>query len=47
LRTAGADHEDFVTHAWVDDPIRVVLERLSGYARDPGRRTQSRHDTAR
>lgn len=38
IRTAGADHEGFVTHAWVDDPIRVVLERIGGYARHPGRR---------
>jgi hypothetical protein len=47
LRTSGADHEDFVTRAWVDDPIRVVLERMGGYARDPGKRVQSRHDPAR
>ena len=47
LRTSGADHEDFVTRAWVDDPIRVVLERMGGYARDPGKRAQSRHDPAR
>jgi len=47
LRTSGADHEDFVTRAWVDDPIRVVLERMGGYARDPGRRAQARHDAAR
>ena len=47
LRTSGADHEDFVTRAWVDDPIRVVLERIGGYARDPGKRAQSRHDAAR
>ena len=47
LRTSGADHEDFVTRAWVDDPIRVVLERMGGYARDPGRRAQGRHDPAR
>ncbi|HJU30242.1 MAG TPA: hypothetical protein VJ740_02245, partial [Hyphomicrobiaceae bacterium] len=36
LRTTGADHENFVTHAWVDDPIRDVLERLGGYRRYPG-----------
>jgi hypothetical protein len=47
LRTSGADHEDFVTRAWVDDPIRVVLERMGGYARDPGKRTLGRHDPAR
>ncbi len=38
IRTVGADHESFVTRAWVEDPIRVVLERIGGYARHPGRR---------
>ena len=36
IRTAGPDHEEFVTRAWVEDPIRVVLERIGGYARNPG-----------
>ena len=47
LRTSGADHESFVTHAWVDDPIRVVLERMGGYARDPGKRAQAQRDATR
>jgi hypothetical protein len=33
LPTSGVSHESFVTRAWVDDPIRVVLERMGGYAR--------------
>jgi hypothetical protein len=47
LRTTGADHESFVTRAWLDDPIRVVLERMGGYAREPGKQAQGRHDAAR
>ncbi len=47
LRTSGAEHEDFVTRAWTEDPIRDVLERLSGYARDPGKRAQGRRDAVR
>ena len=47
LRTSGAGHEDFVTRAWTDDPIRDVLERMGGYARDPAKRAQGRHDAAR
>ena len=48
IRTAGADHESFVTRAWVDDPIRVVLERIGGYAREPGnRQAQGRRDATR
>jgi hypothetical protein len=46
LRTgAGVDHESFVTHAWAADPIRDVLERMTGYARDPGKRQEARRDT--
>ena len=26
-------HDDLVTHAWVDDPVRWLLERVSGYRR--------------
>ena len=26
-------HEDFVTHAWVDDPVKWLLARVSGYRR--------------
>ena len=48
LRTgAGVDHESFVTHAWAPDPIRDVLERMSGYARDPGKRTAGWREAAR
>ncbi|HEY7086076.1 MAG TPA: alpha/beta hydrolase [Hyphomicrobiaceae bacterium] len=47
LQTAGVDHEDFVTRAWTNDPIRDVLGRLGGYARDPARRNQSRQSLAR
>ena len=47
LRTSGVDHEDFVTRAWTEDPIRDVLERLGGYTRDPVRRAQGRRAAAR
>jgi hypothetical protein len=40
LRTTGAEHADFVTRAWTDDPIRDVLARLGGYTRDPARRSR-------
>ncbi len=39
LPTSGVTHESFVTQAWVGDPIRDVLERISGYARAQTRRT--------
>jgi hypothetical protein len=47
LRTgAGVDHESFVTHAWAPDPIRDVLGRITGYARDPEKRQEAaRRDT--
>lgn len=48
LRTgAGVTHESFVTRAWADDPIRDVLERISGYARTPTKRTETRRDLTR
>ena len=28
-------HKDFVTHAWVDDPLRVVLSMIKGFPRTP------------
>ena len=28
-------HADFVTKAWVDDPLRVVLAKIPGFARTP------------
>jgi hypothetical protein len=47
LRTTGANHTDYVTRAWADNPIRDVLERIAGYARVPGRRTDVRRDPMR
>lgn len=47
IRTAGADHENFVTRAWADDPIRVTLERIGGFARDATGREKGRHQAAR
>jgi hypothetical protein len=47
IRTSGADHENFVTRAWADDPIRATLERIGGYARDPGRQARGRQHSAR
>lgn len=34
---AGDDvvHEDFVTHAWTDDPLKVLLARITGFVRTP------------
>jgi hypothetical protein len=40
LRTTGANHTDYVTHAWADSPIRDVLERIKGYSRTPSKRTE-------
>jgi hypothetical protein len=28
-------HGEFITKAWVDDPLKVVLARIPGYARTP------------
>jgi hypothetical protein len=47
IRTSGADHENFVTRAWADDPIRVTLERIGGYTRHPGRQARGRRQSAR
>ena len=48
LPTTGVNHESFVTQAWVDSPIRDVLERIGGYARNPpAKRTDSRRDPVR
>jgi hypothetical protein len=48
LRTSGANHTDYVTRAWADDPIRDVLERMPGYTRTPPtKRTDARHDPVR
>ena len=35
-------HDDFVTNAWVDDPLRVVLARISGYPRTPPPKARKR-----
>jgi hypothetical protein len=47
LPTAGVTHESFVTQAWVESPIRDVLERIAGYSRvpppTPARRTEARN----
>ena len=29
-------HEDFVTEAWVNDPLKVVLRRIAGFSRSSG-----------
>ena len=47
LPTSGVTHESFVTQAWVDSPIRDVLERIAGYARTPAKRTEARRDPVR
>ena len=48
LRTSGANHTDYVTRAWADDPIRDVLERMPGYTRTPPtKRTDARRDPVR
>jgi hypothetical protein len=33
IAASGTNHRDFVTHAWVDDPIADVLRRAAGFAR--------------
>ena len=32
LPVSGADHDDFVTSAWVSDPLAWLLARCSGTA---------------
>jgi hypothetical protein len=29
-------HNDFMTEAWVNDPLRVVLRRINGFSRTSG-----------
>ena len=29
-------HEDFMTEAWVNDPLKVVLRRIAGFSRPAG-----------
>lgn len=38
---AGVTHESFVTRAWVENPIKDVLERIAGYTRTPAKRTET------
>jgi len=33
LATSRTSHRDFVTHAWVEDPVADVLRRATGFAR--------------
>jgi hypothetical protein len=33
-----AQHKDFLTHAWVDEPLKDLLSRLKGYRRDARQR---------
>jgi hypothetical protein len=35
-------HVDFVTKAWVDDPLRVVLAKIPGYPRTPPPKARKR-----
>ena len=30
------EHVDFMTKAWVDDPLKVVLRRIAGFSRGAG-----------
>jgi hypothetical protein len=32
----GAVHADFVSHAWVDDPLTWVFDRIAGFPRGSG-----------
>jgi hypothetical protein len=34
-------HNDFMTESWVNDPLRVVLRRINGFARTGGAPTGS------
>jgi hypothetical protein len=38
----GVEHRDFVTNAWVEDPLKAVLGKIAGYPRGPGRRPLTR-----
>ena len=35
-------HVDFVTKAWVDDPLRAVLAKIPGYPRTPPPKARKR-----
>ena len=30
------EHNDFVTQAWVDDPLKLLLRRIAGFSRGAG-----------
>jgi len=32
---SGIDHEEFVTNAWIIDPLKAVLSAIEGYHRPP------------
>jgi hypothetical protein len=40
-------HRDFVTNAWVEDPLKVVLARIAGYPRTAPPAKAKRRDPAR
>jgi hypothetical protein len=43
LATADeVEHQDFVTKAWVDDPLRAVLAKVPGFPRSRAARTSTR-----
>ena len=35
-------HDDFVTKAWVEDPLRLLLARIPGYSRTPPPKARKR-----
>ncbi len=39
----GTNHNDYVTRAWVEFPLRDVLDRLDQYSRLPARRLEARN----
>jgi hypothetical protein len=41
------EHRDFVTKAWVEDPLRAVLARIAGYPRMPPPAKARRREPAR
>ena len=40
-------HRDFVSNAWVEDPLKVVLARIAGYPRTAPSAKAKRRDPAR
>ncbi len=41
------EHRDFVTKAWVDDPLKAVLAKVPGFSRSAGRRRYRAVSSAR